>query len=339
MRNFIAKSLKRKKLLIFIGLILIGGGYYGYKKYSAKNTAPQYVTAAVTKGTLVVAVSGTGQVSSSHQIDVKPLTSGEVRKILVKNGDSVEVGQILLQLNSTSAQKAVRDAEVSLQSAQLSLDKLKQPADALSIVQAANSLMSAKDSLSKLKLSQANDLAKAEQVRQSALDNISKAHEDTFTEISNTFLDLPQIIAGLDDYLLGDGLAKADRSLSSGTSNTAALLNTSHSDDRATLLPLIDKAQSDYKAARSAYDINLLHYQSVGRFSDRAVIDALLNESSATTKLLSEAAKSQITMLDIWSDLRTQRKSTDYQAVVNLVAQYRTNLTSYNSKINGHISS
>src|SRR3989338_1564422 len=30
---------------------------------------------------------------------------------------------------------------------------------------------------------------------------------------------------------------------------------------------------------------------------------------------------------------------TDYQAVVNLVAQYRTNLTSYNSKINGHISS
>ena len=62
-----------------------------------------------------------------------------------KQGQTVKRETSLAQLDSSNAQKAVRDAEANLESSQISLDKLNQPADALSILQAQNSLTQAQE--------------------------------------------------------------------------------------------------------------------------------------------------------------------------------------------------
>ena len=321
-------------------LIISSGGYYGYQKLTATSPAPQYITALVERGSLVVSVSGTGQVASSNQIDLKSLASGTVTKVAVHAGEEVAANVVLIQLDSSDAQKAVRDASVNMASAKLALDKLKKPADTLSILQAENSLNSAKDNLEKLKLSQTTDYAKAQESKQKELDNITKAYEDAFNEISNTFLDLPTIMTKLDDILHGQDIGKADKSIGAGYTNTSTLINTlsNTTNDRNKIQPFINYAENDYTAARSAYNVNLLSYQTASRFSERSTIEALLTETIETTKRATEAAKSQTTLLDTWTDLRTLRNSTDYQQAAGKVVEYRTALTTYNGQVNGHLS-
>jgi len=108
--NFIHKLLKRKIILIIAGLVIIGGGYFSYKKINPVKISLQYITAPVEKGTLAVSVSGTGQVSSSNQVDIKTQVSGKVLKVLAANGQEVETNAVLFQLNAGDALKTVRDA-------------------------------------------------------------------------------------------------------------------------------------------------------------------------------------------------------------------------------------
>ena len=321
-------------------LIIAGGGYYGYQKLTATEVSPEYITAPVERGTLTVSVSGTGQVASSNQIDVKPKASGTVVRVAAQTGKEVAANSVLVELDASDALKTVRDASVNLESAKLSLDKLKQSADTLSILQSENALVSAKDNLEKLKLSQTTDYEKAQESKQKALDNITKAYEDAFNEISKSFLDLPTIITKLDDILHGQDIGKAEKSIGSGYTNTSTLINTlsNTTDDRIKIQPFINYAENDYSAARSAYNVNLLSYQTASRFSERSTIEALLAQTTETVKRVTEVAKSQTTLFDTWTDLRTLRNATDYQQVASKVAEYRANLTTYNGQVNGHLS-
>lgn len=333
--------IRAHKLQTFVALVIIsGGGYYGYQKLTATNVAPQYITASIERGTLTASVSGTGQVASSNQIDLKPRASGTVIRVAVRAGEEVAANAVLVEIDASDVLKAVRDAIVNLDSAKLTLDKLKKPADTLSILQAENSLASAKDNLEKLKLSQKTDYEKAKETKQKALDNIAKAYEDAFNEISNTFLDLPTTMTKLDDILHGQDIGKADKSIGAGYANTSTLINTlsNTTDDRNKIQPFINSAEKDYSAARSVYNVNLESYQTASRFSERSVIEALLTETLETAKRVTEAAKSQTTLLDTWTDLRTQRNATDYQQAVSKVAEYRASLTTYNGQTNGHLS-
>ncbi len=109
-----------------LALIIVGLGYYGFRSGTAGSTQTRYVLATVSRGTLATSVSGTGQVSAVTQVDVKPKASGQVISLPAREGQWLYKGGLIAQIDSTNAQKAVRDAEVSLESAQITLDKLKQ---------------------------------------------------------------------------------------------------------------------------------------------------------------------------------------------------------------------
>lgn len=119
------KAMRHKAIAGVLAVLIVGGGYYSFQKLSGGNTATRYVSAATEKGTLIVSVSGSGQVSAATQFDVKPKVSGDVVSIGVAEGQRVGAGALLMQLDSSATQKTVRDAEVNLESAQLSLEKLK----------------------------------------------------------------------------------------------------------------------------------------------------------------------------------------------------------------------
>ncbi len=115
------KFFKQKRIIIFLILILIVGGFFGYKSLFSKGNEASYVTAAVGKSTIIVSVSGSGQVASSDEIDVKPKVSGEVVYIGAKENQEIKAGTLIAQLDTRDAEKSVKDAEIDLAKAKLDL--------------------------------------------------------------------------------------------------------------------------------------------------------------------------------------------------------------------------
>lgn len=132
LKNFLKLIASHKIIAGIIVLALAGAGYYGYAKLNSGTSQTLYVLATVQKGTLITSVSGSGQVSVSNQVDVKPTVSGDAVYVGVTNGQQVKAGTLLVQLDATDAQKTIRDAQANLDSAKLSLQKLVEPADQLS---------------------------------------------------------------------------------------------------------------------------------------------------------------------------------------------------------------
>ena len=325
----------RHKLIAVIGLlIIIIGGYFGYKKIAGNENLIQYATAAVEKGTLIVSISGSGQVSVSNQIDIKPKVSGDVVYVGVKNGQEVKAGVLLAQIDSRDAQKAVRDAETALETAKLELEKLLQPVDDYSLMQAENALIQTKDNLTKLKFTQESNYQDALDIIQRSEDNLEKAYEDAFNTIADVFLDLPTIITGLRDVLYSYEIAESEITLSNFSWNISALKNSVDYSDRSQLEKFIDNAENNYKTARTKYAQNFENYKNASRYSDKEVIEALLDETLETVRAMAETVKSETNMLDYWVDYRSGKDL----RIFSKVTEYQSDLKSYTSKTNSHVS-
>ena len=103
-------------------LVLIGGGYWAYTAFAAGNTGTEYVLATVTRAPLTVTVTGSGQVNAQDTLNLTPQgsASGQITELNVTPGQSVTAGQIIAELDMTTAAEAVTSARQDLESAQIS---------------------------------------------------------------------------------------------------------------------------------------------------------------------------------------------------------------------------
>ena len=209
----------RHKIMVSVLLIIIVGvGYFGYQKVKGSETDTRYVLTTVEKGTMIASVSGSGQVDSSSQIDLKPKVSGQILSLKVKPGQALKAGDVIAVIDSKTAQRTVRDAQINLESAQISLNKLKQPADQYSIASAKSNLLEAQISLEKLKepptqydlASAQNAITQAERAVEKAKDDseklklnneqeLDKAYSDAYIAVSNAYVQLPDMMQTLED--------------------------------------------------------------------------------------------------------------------------------------------
>lgn len=141
MRNFIAKH----KLASAIGAVVLVTVLYYFMRAKAAPTS--YAVASAGRDTLVVSVSGTGQVSGQNQVDLKPLGSGQVVSVPVKAGQNVAVGQVIAMLDERSAEVALTQAQASLESARANYNKLMNGATTSSLAVNQVSVQSAQSSL------------------------------------------------------------------------------------------------------------------------------------------------------------------------------------------------
>ncbi len=228
------KLIKLHKIITGVGLIVLAGAIVFIPKlFNKGNAGVSYVTEAAEKGTLVVSVSGSGQVSAVNEVAIKAKVSGDVLYVPVKVGDNVEKGSLIARLDDTDGQKAVRDAETSLTNAKLSLEKLMAPASELSLLQAEHSL------------------AQAQESKTNAEKNLSQAYEDGFKTISDVVLGLPSVMSAF------------------------SRLTPSQWDETGTF-------SSDF--VWKQYSDTLADYQAANRYSDPAVLDALIEETYNTAK-------------------------------------------------------
>ncbi len=298
MKNFIQKLLKRKFLTGIIVLALIGGGYYGYGKFFPTSAATRYITTAVEKGTLIVSVSGSGQVSVLNQVDLKAKTSGDIVYVGVKKGQEVKAGTLLAQIDTRDANKTIRNAEIAFESAKLDLEKMK------GLITEEGTIRG---------------------VKEKAQSDLQKAYDDGFNSVSNAFLDFPDIVAGLYNVLFDTTLDKIQWNVDyyAGAVKTY--------DEK--VLQYRDDAKAKYQEAREKYNQTFSDYKAASRYSDNATIDSLVGETYETTKSIAEAVKSANNLIQFYKDKLIERNlKTNSMADTHL-----SMLNSYTSKTNGYL--
>ncbi len=324
----ILKAILRHKIAAAAILFLAAGGsWYGYAALKNITSETRYVLAKAEKGTLIVSISGSGQISASSQIDIKPKVSGEITAISVAQGQEVKSDELIAQLDIRDAQKVVRDAEISAETARLELDRLLYPTDDFTLVQAENSLIQAKDSLTKLKFTQEDNYQNAINAKQKAEDALKKSYEDSFNTVSNAFLDLPNIMAGLYDILFGYTIASNQQNIDY-YANAASAYDSK-------VFKYKDDAYKSYQDSRAKYDKNFNDYKQASRFSQTSVIESLIDETYDTTKNIAEAIKNANNLVQFYAD-----KLTEYNLKPATVANtHLSSLNTYTGKTNAHLSS
>lgn len=292
---------KNPVISVVVAVALFGGGYYAYGAYFGAESGATYVMGEVTRGDVRYVISGSGQVSSSNLLELTPDVSGRVTSVLVKPEQKVKAGQLLVQLDATTAQKAVRDAEANLQSARIALQKLQQPADTLSLIQAENAVTQSDASL-------------------------AKAYDDGYSAVSNAFLDLPTIMTGLNDLLNANESGGLNRDSISVTADTLISY-----DANAKIFK--EDAEAKYAIARASYDKVFTRYRTSSRASSLSEIEGLINETYETTKLAADAVKSASDLYNFVEDT-LQKKGQPYSAT--LVAEELL-VSAYTGDSNSHL--
>ncbi len=300
----------KHKIYTLIIIAIIGvGGYFGYKRLFAPETVTRYVTAKVERGVLASSISGSGQVSASSQVDIQPKASGDVTSVLVKTGQEVKSGALLIQLNAATALKSVRDATANLESAKLSMEKLTQATDPLTLLQYENSL------------------AQAEETKIKAEDDLKKAYEDGFNNVADTFLELPSLMSGLYDILYGYTFDYSIPNIEYYANNAMIF------EDEERAEKYRDSASLSFSAAKNAYDINFDNYKSASRFSSTSTIESLIDESYDTTKLIAEAVKNANNLIQYYIDVLTEKKA----RVQSQSSSHLSSLNSYTGTTNSQL--
>jgi len=299
--------LKRKIISSVIAVVLVFVGYSAVKNLTAGQEDVRYVLAAAEIGNLITSISGSGQVSVSGQVELKPKISGDLLNLAAANGQEVKAGTVLFWFDSTEAQKAVRDAENSLASAELSLAKLKQSADSLTILQAENSL------------------AQAQESKQKAQDDLKKAYDDGFNTVADAFLDLPTVMSGIYGMLFGTNF-------SANQTNIDYYVGVVKPYDEK-ILQYQAETNAAYQAARLAYDQSFDGYKAASRYSSTDVIESLITQTYEATKDIAEMVKSVNNLIQFYQDKVTNQGLTP----VALSNTHLASLSSYTGQTNSHL--
>ena len=117
-----------KKWWIVAGVVLVvaGLGFVGWQSLSNQQAMAEepVETAVVRRGTLLVTVEGTGSLAPTAEVALAFLSGGQVAEILVVEGQVVEAGQPLVQLETDDLALQVVRSEAALASAEGRLAQL-----------------------------------------------------------------------------------------------------------------------------------------------------------------------------------------------------------------------
>ena len=118
---FSTKSFWLKALIVIIILGVVGGIIYSL--FGTKKSTTQYQTGTVEKGTLVVAVTGSGTVSSANNTNITTQATGVVSTLYVKDGDKVKSGDKIMEIDlDLDGKQTASQALSSYQSAKNNVD-------------------------------------------------------------------------------------------------------------------------------------------------------------------------------------------------------------------------
>lgn len=296
--------IKSHKFLSFLIFVAIGFSIYTFlPSSSSTKSTTQYVLAKVEKGTVISTLTGTGQVSASDQIDLKPKVSGDITWIGVKAGDEVKKGQALFGIDSTEIQKSIRDAQSALRQAELALEQDTAQAPI--------------------------DYQKKQKTLSDAKNDLEDSYDDSFVAISNAFLNLPSIVTTAEDVLYG-----TDLSPQTGQWNIDAYKNSFITqDDKDKIQLFAEIAKDDYKVARAKYDTSFAEFKKLTLYSNNDDIEKVLSDTSDAATAIAQALKSEKNLIDTVLDLAEQRQIKANTYISTTQSTLATKIGTANSQI------
>lgn len=117
----------RRNFFIVAGVVIVVlaiGGVFGWRQMSASaaSTTARVQTSTVQRGNLVATVNAAGNISAPEEATMAFSSSGRVAKVAVQVGDRAKKGQLLIQLDTTDLDLALKTAQSNLTSAQANFD-------------------------------------------------------------------------------------------------------------------------------------------------------------------------------------------------------------------------
>ena len=315
-------SSAHKAVAVVSVIILISLISYVSGRVSGTSTVTQYVFGRVTKGDLVVSVTGTGQVATLSEVDIKPQTTGQTQtlgqiiSVKVKNGDIVNAGQIVAILDGKTTLQSLNQATANVESAQANYDKLVNGPT-------ASDLQSINDSIQNSKISIENQKQ-----------NILIGLQNAYTSAANAV------------YLNTDPLFQNPMSISaqlavSGVSFTNQQLVTNVNDGRVTSGKLLQDWKAELNPASSTSDLNTLLTSAISRLNTiRSYFDDMTSLFASYSVSVSAAGQTSINSdKGIASSARASMDSSissltsSSQSYVSALNSLDQNQQSYNLKI------
>lgn len=118
---------RRYRVWIAVAAIVAVGAaaYVAYQGSRPEEATITYATEKAVAGTLSVTVSGTGNLQVREENEVTSRVSGTVADVRVDKGDSVDKGDVLFTLDSSSARQATAKALASLRQARQSVKQAR----------------------------------------------------------------------------------------------------------------------------------------------------------------------------------------------------------------------
>lgn len=107
------------------GLILLALITTAYWYFKPKKEQPSYITATVERTDIENSVMATGKVEGLNQVDVGAQVSGEVTKLYVDVGQTVEKGDIIAQIDPMTMKNNLTTQQANLQQSLANLESTK----------------------------------------------------------------------------------------------------------------------------------------------------------------------------------------------------------------------
>jgi HlyD family secretion protein len=112
---------KRSIIILVITIVIIAAGLFFYLKGNGKNTI--YKTEKISRGEIKSVVTATGTVNAVTTVSVGTQISGTIKRLLVDFNSPVKKGQLLAQIDPSTVQAQVDQANANLWSAKANLEK------------------------------------------------------------------------------------------------------------------------------------------------------------------------------------------------------------------------
>ena len=189
----------KKKLLVYVILAAAAAGLYF--KYFKKEDTITYITQPVRRQNVEKVVNATGEVKAVDLVTVGAQVSGKIEKLYVSIGQTVKMGDMIAEIDSTTQQNDVDIAKAKMSSYQAQLKAAK---TSLTIAKKQYQRM---QSLKKQNAASTEDLENAEDGYESAMSKVAEIEASLKeTEISlstaETNLGYTKITAPLDGTIV-----------------------------------------------------------------------------------------------------------------------------------------
>ena len=115
-----------KKLLIIASVIVVMIALVSWKKISVSHQTFQVEVSTATQGYLAETVLASGNFIFNEQINIRPQVSGRVQTLYVEEGDMVQQGQLLLQLDPQAFEAETEKAQAEVTARKIAIEAARE---------------------------------------------------------------------------------------------------------------------------------------------------------------------------------------------------------------------